>query len=264
MRNLLPERPGDAGARVRGLLRRSRAATLATLLTEDGTEDVAGVAGDGRPYASLVTVAWDMDARPILLLSQLADHTRALDADARASLLIEEASGLANPQAGPRVTLVGRIRRSTDETHIERHARRFLARHPAAQVYAGFGDFHFHVMEVERAHFIGGFGEAYWLDGGDVILKAPQWTGVAACETEVIAHMNSDHADAVSLYATRLLGRRGTAWMMVGVDPDGADLRLRNGFARLPFAAPVGDAASCREALVGLVGAARAKGQRKP
>ncbi len=48
--------------------------------------------------------------------------------------------------------------------------------------------------------------------------------------------MNADHAEAVSLYATRLLGMPEGEWRMTGVDPDGIDLRAGALRARLDFA----------------------------
>ena len=66
---------------------------------------------EGRPYVSLVTLAFDHDLSPILLLSRLADHTRNLLADAKAAVLLEATEGLANPQTGPRVTLLGEAER---------------------------------------------------------------------------------------------------------------------------------------------------------
>ena len=47
--------------------------------------------------------------------------------------------------------------------------RRFLARHPDAGMYAGFKDFAFYRVAVERAHLVAGFGKidgrecAVWL-----------------------------------------------------------------------------------------------------
>jgi putative heme iron utilization protein len=74
--------------------------------------------------------------------------------------------------------------------------------------------------------------------------------------------MNTDHADAVALYATRLLHRAGTGWRMTGIDPEGIDLRGGTDAARLDFAdhgiAPVRNAEDARGALVALVAAARA------
>jgi heme iron utilization protein len=226
----------------RRLLRRSRSGALAT-----GD-------GDGSPYASLVTVAWDHDGAPLFLLSDLADHTRNLAADARSSLLVEAASRRANPQTGPRISLVGRIAVSDEP----RHRRRFLARHPEATVYAGFADFRVYTMAVEKGHWVGGFARAHWMAGHRLLLSANQWHGIAACETDVVDHMNDDHGESVDHYARVLLGRRGTGWRMTGIDPEGIDLARGGRHARLDFEAPVTDATSCRERLVALVKMARA------
>ena len=234
-----------AAAEARHLMRRARSAALAT-----------SQARGGRAYVSLVTVAWDLDASPILLLSELAQHTRNLKADRRASLLVEAASALANPQTGPRLTLMGRLRRSP----VKRRARRFLARHPSARAYAGFADFHVYAMRVERAHFVGGFGRAAWLEGTDVVLGRAEWRALAASADDIVAHVNRDHQGTVSLCARVLLGRRGTAWKLAAVDPEGADLRLGSNLARLDFEVPATDARAWRQRLVRLAQAARGRG----
>src|SRR4029079_19750419 len=135
---------------VRELIRRCDRAALATALPGDG---------GNWPYASLVLVAVDHDLSPILLLSDLAEHTKAIAADDRVSLLFDGTHGLDQPLTGPRVTLVGRAALSDDA----RLARRFLARHPDAEMYAGFKDFHFYRVAVERAHLVAGFGKIRWL-----------------------------------------------------------------------------------------------------
>jgi putative heme iron utilization protein len=124
------------------LARASRSATLATLT-------------NGAPYASLVAVGWD-GLDPVLLVSELAEHTKNLWADPRASLLLVE-PGDGDPLARARVTLLGALR--PDET-----ARApFLAAHPDA-TYAALPDFHAWRMTVESARWIGGFGRMSWLD----------------------------------------------------------------------------------------------------
>ena len=230
-------------AAARGLMRRARSAALATSLRDE----------DGRPYVSLVTVACDCDGSPLLLLSDLADHTRNLAADPRASLLFEAASRRANPQTGPRVTVLGRIERSDHE----RHRRRFLARHPGAALYAGFADFGCYRMTVERAHFVGGFARARWLTGSDIVLDGNTAEATAEAEPGILAHMNADHAEAVGLYANRLLGRRGEGWTMIAVDPEGCDLGRGSVLARLDFPRLAADPASVREILVALAARAR-------
>src|SRR5471032_190153 len=110
---------------VRALMRSADRATLATALA------------DGAPYASLVLFALDLDATPLLLLSDLAEHSRNIARDARVSLLIDGTGGLANPLTGPRATLVGQVEIVADD----RLMARYTARHPSAAAYAGFADF---------------------------------------------------------------------------------------------------------------------------
>ncbi|MBV8391614.1 MAG: DUF2470 domain-containing protein [Alphaproteobacteria bacterium] len=235
--------PSDTPQSVRELVRGLDRAALATALP--GTPP--------WPYASLVLVAVDHDLSPILLLSDLAEHSRAIAADSRLSLLFDGTAGLAQPLTGPRITLLGRAVASDDALV----RRRFLARHPDAAMYAGFGDFRLYRVIVERAHLVGGFGKIRWLEPAD--LAAPSAPGLAQAEEAILAHMNADHAEAIQLYATRLLGRAsrsegGEGWTMTGIDAEGIDLRREGEVARLGF--PAGGEA--RQALVALVARAKA------
>lgn len=225
----------------RRLMRRCRHAALATSL-------------DGRPYVSLVAVACRPDATPLLLLSDLAQHTRNLAADPLVSLLFADPAGAApDPLAGPRLSLLGRVEGSADpgETAC------FAARHPASAAYAGFADFRLYRVAIERGHLVAGFGRISWV-AGDALRVSPEAAALQAAEADIVRHMNADHEAALALYAERLLGRRGGAgWRMTGIDPDGIDLRRDDEVARLDFAAPVPTPAAAREALVALVAAAR-------
>lgn len=232
----------DLPRTVRALLRGLDRAALATALPGDG---------GAWPYASLVLVAVDHDLSPILLISDLAEHTRAIQADARVSLLFDGTVGLDQPLTGPRVTVVGRAERTTDE----RLKARFLARHPDSAAYAGFGDFHFYRVAVERVHLVGGFGKIRWIDA--VGLMAPAAAGLAEAEPAIVEHMNEDHAGAVQLYATKLLGLAGGNWRMTGIDPEGIDLRMEGRIARLDFDRPLAEGGEARKILVALVGRAR-------
>ena len=233
----------NPGATVRRLMREASRVALATLLPPDAA-----------PYASLAMVAVDHDAAPLLLLSDLADHTRNLRADPRVSLLFDATGGMATPLAGERATVQGRAVRSDDA----RLRARYLARHPDAAMYAGFKDFNLYRVVVERAHLVAGFGRIHWLDAEDVLLDGADAAGLAASEAQILAHMNQDHVDAVQLYATRLLGRPTGRWLMSGVDPEGVDLRCDLGRARLGFDRKVRDAEQARAELVRLVQRARA------
>jgi len=235
----------DPPQAVRELVRRCDRAALATTLP-----DLSG--SRNWPYASLVLVAVGHDLSPILLLSDLAEHSKAIAADDRVSLLFDGTAGLAQPLTGPRATLLGRAVRTDEETV----RRRFLARHPDAELYADFGDFHFYRVVPERAHLVGGFGKIHWLSAAE-IAPAPV-AGLDEAEADIVAHMNADHADAIGLYAAKLLGLSGDGWCMTGIDGDGIDLRAGGQTARLVFDTPLATAADARQALVDLAAKARA------
>ena len=237
---------GDLGF-ARELARASAVASLATLDPERGP-----------PHASFVTVALRQDLSPILLLSGLAQHRRNLAANSAAALLMSgEGRNLEapdDPLAGDRVTVRGVVEKSEDPAD----RMRFLARHPAAAQYADFADFDFFRMTVSAVHLVGGFGRISSFDGAAWPPGMAEAQPLRDAESDIVGHMNDDHADAVALYAVALLGRSDGAWRMTGIDPWGIDLRNGGEIARLGFEAPVASPDSARKALVALVREARA------
>jgi len=229
------------GATVRSLLRTQDRAALGT------------IDGHGAPYVSLVMMAVDHDASPLLLLSDLAEHTQNAKRDDRVSLLVDGTYGLATPLTGARATLIGQL----EPASAAHQPERYLAHHADARGYAAFGDFNFYRLAVQRAHLVAGFGRIHWISAEDVLWPMAQGWPLAAAEAEIVQHMNEDHADAVALYATALLGRPAGDWHLVGVDPEGADLANRGERARLWFDKPARDAESARVELVRLVKRAR-------
>jgi putative heme iron utilization protein len=214
--------PADNRLALRRVVRACRKAALATCMA------------DGAPYASLVTVAFGHDMAPLLLLSGLSDHTRNLGADPRASLLFDGTEGLANPQTGPRVTLTGTAEPCADDAL----RRRFLARHPAAVQYAGFGDFGLWRVRPARAHFVGGFARAVWFDapfGIDPAVAA----ALAADEADILAGAQADI----------LAGEAG--WRVAAVDIDGCDIARGEDVCRVAFAAPLTGGNDARHRLAG-------------
>src|SRR3954468_23000212 len=226
------------------LLRTRRAGTLATLDRNTG-----------HPFASLVNVATDVDGSPVILTSRLSTHTANMEADGRASVLLAE-TGKGDPLAHPRLTVMGEFSflESTNEARVR---RRFLARHPKSELYAGFGDFAFWRMNVVSAHLNGGFARAADLKAADVLTDISGAEEIIAAEEGAVTHMNEDHADAIGLYATKLLGEDEGPWRISGLDPEGADLTAGDRAARLVFAARVTTPAGLREILVALAKQAR-------
>jgi heme iron utilization protein len=236
----------DSQSAAKALLRATRAGALATIDRNTG-----------HPFASLVNVATDVDGSPIILVSRLSTHTANLENDRRASLLLASA-GRGDPLAHPRLTVLGAFAPvARKHPHQKRLHRRFLARHPKSERYAGFADFSFWRMEVVSAHLNGGFARAADLRAADVMTDLSGAESLLEAEPEAVAHMNEDHAEAVRLYATRLLGAEDGAWRLTGLDPEGADLALGDLTLRLAFPRRLTTREDLRQTLVALATKAR-------
>lgn len=208
----------------------------------------------GDPFVSLVTVATTAAGEPILLLSDLALHTRNLKRDPRASLLLVAPGGEGgDPLAAARLTLTGTVARDDDPAL----RRRFLARHAEAAGYAGFADFGIYRLTVAMGHLVAGFGRIVSLTPEDVLTDLTGLEDLVAAEESAVTHMNEDHKEALRLYATALLGLPDGDWRTTGADPEGIDLRAGPLRGRLAFPEPAATPGDLRKTLVDLVKEAR-------
>lgn len=231
-----------SAAKARCLVRQGLKASLATLDRKTG-----------HPFASLVTVATDPAGSPLILISTLANHTRNLTADPRGSILFDGTGGSGDPLEGARVSVSGRFNNAA--TPEARH--RFLARHPSAKAYEGFADFDFYRLQIEGAHFVGGFGRILDFTADELTIDISDATALIKAEPEIVAHMNADHADAIELYATSLLDGPPGPWCFAGCDPEGCDLVLGEMALRLVFPDRVTSPQAVRKCLVALADEAR-------
>ena len=222
----------DHGFAARKLLRGAVSATLATVT-------------EGQPFASLVTHAVLPDLTILLLLSDLSEHTRHLKVEPRCALLVQGAADEVNPQTAPRLSVTGLAELAPDGLKP-----RFLARHPYAALYAGFGDFRLWQIRPAAGLLVAGFARATRLRQAELRPDPAAVAALAAAEAGILDHVNSDHADALAAIATGLLGRPAGDWRMTGVDPDGCDLAAGDCTAYLPWTAPVSDAGGVRMGLV--------------
>jgi heme iron utilization protein len=209
----------DPAVAAKKLLREGRSGALATLMP-----------ASGDPYCSLVNVATAADGAPLLLISRLAIHTKNILADPRVSLMIDERKE-GDPLEGARVMLMGTAA-VTDDPDAR---RRYLERQPEAEMFAGFADFAFYRIALKGAHLVAGFGRIVDLEPARILTETADAAELVAAETTILAHMNGDHADALRLYATRLLGARDGEWRCVGCDPEGLELQQGRTALRLPF-----------------------------
>jgi heme iron utilization protein len=231
-----------------------------TLVAQLSTGTLCTIASDpaGYPYGSFVTVAFER-GDPVFLISQLAEHTRNLKRDARASLLVAE-SGAADPLANGRVTMLGRCGRVEEADDVARTA--FLRTHPNAAYYADFRDFAFWRLRVESVRYIGGYGRMSWIAQAD--WQAAEPDPLAPSAPGIVAHMNADHAEALVLYCRAYSKAVDVdAASMTAVDRYGFEMSASTGAGprpvRVAFPSPVSTPDEARHALIALLRDARAK-----
>ena len=117
---------------------------------------------DGWPFLSLAQVAFDGNT-PLLLISDMSDHTRNIANDNRVSLLIDGTVGENRMDSG-RVALIGRAKIVDKNNHRDV----YLAQHPKAKTYFDFDDFNMYTIEVLYARLNAGFGQAFWVHGDEI------------------------------------------------------------------------------------------------
>ena len=164
-----------------------------------------------------------IDASPLLLLSDLAQHTRNLLAGPASRCCSRRPPAIADPLAGPRLTLARACRtqrRSAPRRPLRRASPGERRPMPVSPIFI------FIASRSSAGIWSPGSAASPGSRASSCALAADT-RPLAEAEPEIVAHMNADHADAVQLYAERLLGRAGTGWRMTGIDPEGLDLRRR-------------------------------------
>ena len=208
----------------------------------------------GYPYPSMLPYVTDAAHRPVLLVSQLAEHTRNFRADPRVGFAVSGAletpareirarentassegpSNVTNDVSkdvlsGPRLTLIGRIEANAPDAYL---VRRYSHYQPDAERYLGLGDFFFVTLVPERLRYIGGFGVMGWLDVTELDAGAPL---DSAAEEALLEQFGSAVPDGVRA---------------LGIDRFGVDLQVDGVRMRDAFEASANDADALARAVL--------------
>jgi putative heme iron utilization protein len=205
---------------------------------------------EGHPFGSVAPYVLDHAGRPVILISDLAEHTRNLQADPRCSLIVQPFSP--DMQVAGRITLVGRAVRLPEKDAL---GPRYLRYHPQAEGYFAMHDFAFWVIEPKRIRYIGGFGRIHWIEPEAYLLPEGPLAGQ---EADILAHMNADHLHNLVAFCRHVHGVEVERAEMIGIDPDGFDVRADDRLLRFDFPMTISDAQQARAALVDLARQCRA------
>lgn len=223
--------PQTVCKQARRLLRAERVGLLSTLSHKLG----------GYPFGSAVSTLTDHEARPLFLISQLAEHTRNIEQDARASFLVHEQT--VDIQAGERLTLLGKaVRVETTEQLKARYLRYF----PGAEPYFAL-DFGFYRIEPVTLRYIGGFGVARWISPTEIL---PPPNSMAQQEEALLARFNLNRAGDLQFFCRAYYGTSASDATLVGIDCDGFDILGDGQLLRFDFPDTVLNAEQAEAALL--------------
>ncbi len=173
---------------------------------------------EGLPFGSVANYCLDADGHPLLLLSDIAQHTINALADKRSSLTILENSGN-NVQSEARITVSGSLLKDDITENKERYELYF----PESKAYHDFHDFTVFRLNPTSVRYIGGFGKIFWIEPkefyADLSMKPES-------KDFIIEHMNDHHVDSLVAYAQHYLGiSLDESVRMIGVDSTGIDMQ---------------------------------------
>lgn len=210
---------------------------------------------EGYPFGSVTPFVLDHDCQPVILISNIAEHTKNITVNPKVSLLVF--AGTEDLQANARLTLLGEaIRINKEEAHLRARYLRYI---PHAASYFDMHDFAFYRIRIAQVRYIAGFGKMSWFSGKDMDAPVNQ---LAEVETSIIEHMNTDHMDSLIAYCRHFHGFDAQDAEMLGIDCDGFDVKAENSagnpqILRFQFEEPISDAATARTALVAMSKIAR-------
>jgi hypothetical protein len=212
----------------------------------------------GFPFGSVMPYGLDDHGHPIFLISTMAMHTQNVQADPRASLLVTQPDAAGDPLGASRVTLLGNVL-PVPEPEVAQARQLYLARYANSKYWVDFEDFSFHRMDVVDVYYVGGLGVMGWVSASEYYRGQPDPLADAA--TDIIQHMNGDHADALVLLARAFAGIESQEAAMTSVDRLGFHVRLKTQDgtrgARIAFLGEVSSPAEARSVLVDMVAQAR-------
>ena len=222
----------------RALLCAGKAGVLSTLSVEV----------EGYPFGSAVPYCLDRRGRPLVLISNIAQHTKNVVADPRVCLTVLAGGG--DVQASARLSVLARA--ASVEDGLEDAAERYYRHFPTSRDYHQVHGFVFARIEPVRLRWIGGFGDIRWIEPEEFLVANPFTRGQ---ESAIVRHMNDDHSEPMRGYCRTLAGlpvAEGEDVAMAGIDAEGFDLLVEGRLVRLAFPEPVETPADARERLVAL------------
>lgn len=201
---------------------------------------------DGIPFGSVVPYSFNELNEPVILVASIAEHTKNIITDSKASItIVQDSRG--DVQANGRITVAGNMMKVDDDQVRDKYHRFF----PQSISYDTVHNFSFYELKTTAIRFIGGFGNINWIDPKDVFEMNPFFK---EGEKRIVDHMNGDHKQDLIAYHKYFnqLESSDDDISMVGIDSYGFDVVANNKKFRFAFDNPIATSQEAREEMISL------------
>ena len=204
----------------------------AAVLLRESSEGVLSTISkkfEGYPFGSFTTFTTDRNRTVIIYASGLAQHTKNLVQNSKASLTIYNLKKNGDQQDSQRLTLLGDLVLADNQDDCKERFSLFL---PHSVNYHKMHDFSFYKLLIYQARWIGGFGQIAWLKPEHWTDSKPKWL---EREESIINHMNDDHSNSIISTLHAQIGVKDTKAEMVAINTDGYYVRSNNELMFIKF-----------------------------
>jgi putative heme iron utilization protein len=198
---------------------------------------------DGYPFGSITPYLLNHDGSLLILISTLAEHTKNIQHDNRASLITHDQNS-PEIQTQGRATVMGQARLVAEQEQV---AKRYLRYFPEAQSYLQMHDFSFYQIDPMAIRYIGGFGKIHWVNMAHY--APPQCEIYRQQEDHLLDLLNQQQHPTLLPLLQHRYGTTATEARIIGVDCDGLDARCGDQVCRLNFAHPLSEPSQALQAL---------------
>ena len=201
---------------------------------------------DGIPFGSVVPYSFNELNEPVILVASIAEHTKNIIADSKASITIVQ-DGDGDAQAKGRITVAGTMVKVENDKVRDKYRRIF----PESINYDTVHHFAYYELKTTAIRFIGGFGNINWIDPKDAFELNPFFK---EGEKRIVNHMNADHKQDLIAYHKYFNHAESSSddISMVGIDSYGFDIVANKKKFRFAFDSPIATSQEAREKMVSL------------
>ncbi|WP_127717365.1 HugZ family protein [Halobacteriovorax sp. HLS] len=204
--------------------------------------------GEVYPYGSICPFVLTPTGEVIILISEIAMHTKNIHIDPNISFTVYDQTA-PNKQKASRCSIVGKATLLKEGAQKELACELYTKFYPESKRYFEAHDFNFYSLTAARVRFIEGFGKISWIEASEFASEIPNWWDD---KQGIIDHMNNDHQSALNKYRDQILELKGEV-SLFDISAEGFHLNVEGSIHFINFSKPCLEKDSVREEFIWLL-----------